>query len=391
VKATLTGFLPSTSTPVPEIHQALRAVSTSSRPHLLGYTSVARMNPFQSLLYREFGRGGVAVAPVLRGYDFRVVAGFRPLSASQTIHFHWMSWALAKVVDEDDARRKVTGLLGRIDTFRSGGAKVVWTVHNVYPHDARFIDEELRLQQGLADRADVVHVMARSTTDHMGGILTLDPDRTLLAPHPSYVGAYESHLSRFEARAALGIDADETVFLLFGALKRYKALGETLDAFQRLCDEDPRGRYRLLVAGQPDADPAVVDFVDRCAVDPRVLIDARRVSTDRAQFFLRAADVGLVTYARSLNSGAALLHLSFGLTVLATDTPVFREVLPAGAVTFVANPAAGDRDGFAGALAQAAGRSHEVSQDEVLGLIAALDSRAVSAQFRADLGARLGW
>ena len=78
----------------------------------------------------------------------------------------------------------VTGLLGRIDTFRSDGGKVVWTVHNVYPHDARFVDEELRLQQGLADRADVVHVMARSTTDHMDGILTLDPDRTVLAPAP---------------------------------------------------------------------------------------------------------------------------------------------------------------------------------------------------------------
>lgn len=391
MKANVIGYLPSAASPVPEIQQALRAVSTTTRPHLLGYTAVARMNPFQSLLYREFGAGGVAVAPVLRGHDFRVIGGFRPLSASRTIHFHWMSWVLGNITHGADAGRLVGGLLGRIDKFRSDGGKVVWTVHNVYPHDARFVEEELRLQQGLADRADVVHVMAHATTDHMDGILDLDPARTVLAPHPSYVGAYESHVSRAEARAAFGIDADETVFLVFGALKKYKALGQALGAFHRLCDEDPKGRYRLLVAGLPDNDPEVADFVDRCVTDPRVLIDPRRVATDKAQLFLRASDVGLVTYARSLNSGAALLYLSFGLSVVATDTPVFREALPAEAVTYVANPATGDLDGFASGLARGAQRSQEITHDEVLALIAHLDSRQVSAAFRDELGARLGW
>jgi len=391
MRVVLTGFTVTKASPVPEIHQALRATSSEGPPHLLGYTAVARMNPFQALLYRSFGASGVAVAPILRGHDFRVVSGFSRLSASQTIHFHWLSWALAHVSDRDDADRKVAGLLGRVEQFSKAGGRVVWTVHNVYPHDADHVELELKLQQGIADRADVVHVMADATTTAMQGVLTIDPAKIVTAPHPSYVGAYEDVVSRADARAALGIDADETVFVLFGALKKYKALHQTLDAFEEVCGDDPSGRLRLLVAGHPDDDPVVQDFVDRCLAHPRVLIDPRRVTGDKAQYFLRAADVGLVTYERSLNSGAALLYLSFGLTVVATDTPVFREALPASAVTFVANPATGDRAGFAAGLGIAARRAQESDPTSVMRSIEHLHSARVSSDFRAALGARLGW
>ena len=88
----LNGFRREPSSPVQEIHQSLHAVGSDPAPHLLGYTAVARVNPFQSLLYREFGTSGVAVAPVLNSFDFGVLPSFHRLSASQTIHFHWINW-----------------------------------------------------------------------------------------------------------------------------------------------------------------------------------------------------------------------------------------------------------------------------------------------------------
>lgn len=390
MKVSLTGFQVERASPVPEIHQALRAVPVD-RPHLLGYTAVARVNPYQALLYRSFGEGGVAVAPVLRGHDFRSLTHFKRLTRSHAIHFHWLSWVLGTIADPDDAARKVQGFLGRVDRFRDRGGKVVWTVHNIYPHDARHVDLEVALQQGVADRADVVHVMADATTRAMRGLLTIDPDKVLTAPHPSYVGAYEDVVARSDARAALGIDADETVFVLFGALKAYKGLHELLDAFHLLCRRAPDRRYRLLVAGHPDDHPLVRDFVERCIIDPCVSIEPRRVSADKAQYYLRAADAGLVTYTRSLNSGAALLYLSFGLPVLATDTPVFREALPAQALTTVANPAESDVGELADGLRRVAEQAAGISGAEVLRLLEPLRSDRVSAAFRDDLGARLRW
>lgn len=387
----LNGFRREATSPVQEIHQAIRAVGTDPSPHLLGYTAVARVNPFQALLYRSFPQKGVAVAPILNGFDFAALPQFHRLSASQTVHFHWINWVIGEAKDAAQAGIKARGFLGRVDQFRERGGKVVWTAHNVYPHDARFIDEELTLQQGLADRADAVHVMADATVSAMDGLLDVEPGKLVVAPHPSYVGAYEDFVSRAEARAALGIDGDEIVFVLFGALKAYKGLHVLLDGFQELCRRDRSTPYRLIVAGHPDEDPDVRRFVARCAADPQVLIEPHRIPGTKAQYYLRAADAGLVTYTRSLNSGAALLYLSFDLPVLATDTPVFREALPGSFVEYVEKPGETSPGEMADHLEGMGRLALRATPEEVQNSITALRSDVVSAGFHRDLGRVLGW
>ena len=385
------GFQVSRTTPVQEVHQALRAARTDSPPHLLGYTAVARVNPFQALLYRSFGELGVAPAPVLNGHEFRLLPHFARLSSSVSVHFHWINWVIGDAEDAASARTKADGFLARVDRFREAGGKVAWTVHNVHPHDARYVEEELALQQGLADRADAVHLMASSTEEAMDGVLSFDADKAVVVPHPSYVGAYENFVPRQDARAALGIAADETVFVLFGALKSYKGLHQALDSFRELRRRDPGTRRRLLVAGHPDTTEDVRRFVERCATDPDVLIEPRRVPGNRTQYYLNAADVGLVPYTRSLNSGAALLYLSFGLPVLATDTPVFRETIPEGLADYVPNPAQAPPEQIADGLARAEARAADLARGEVLEAIAHLGAARISRRLHEGLGARFGW
>ncbi|RKQ36418.1 glycosyltransferase family 4 protein [Kocuria tytonis] len=391
MRALIHGFSRTPGSPVNEIHQALRAVGTDPAPHLLGYTAVARVNPYQAMLYRQFASHGVAAAPVLKGFDFSVLPEFRGMSRSQTIHFHWINWVIGVSEDAARARTKANGFLGRLDKFKDRGGKVVWTVHNVYPHDATYPDEEIELRQEVANRADVVHVMAESTTDAMKGILSVDRSKLVVAPHPSYVDAYENFVSRADARASLGIDGDETVFVVFGALKAYKGLNELLDAFQHLRRIRPDQRFRLVVAGSPDDDPRVTSFVQRCLVDPYVLIEPSRIPGNRAQYYLNAADVGAVTYTRSLNSGAALLYLSFGLPVLATDTPVFREALPTHTAHFVTDPLNRGHEAFAQDLVAAAELARRRSREQVLRAIEPLHSAKISDRFVQDLGRHLDW
>jgi beta-1,4-mannosyltransferase len=387
----LNGFRATATTPVQEIHQAIRAVGTDPAPHLLGYTAVARMNPYQALLYRSFASHGVATAPILSGFDFQVLPEFRRLTTTQTIHFHWINWVIGNAPDAETAGVKARGFLGRVDRFREAGGKVLWTAHNVYPHDATFVEEELMLQQGLADRSDAVHLMSPATTTAMEGVLDVPTERTVVAPHPSYVGAYENFVSRADARAVLGIDGDEVVFVLFGALKAYKGLHPVLDAFQALCAQDRATAYRLVVAGHPDDDPEVRRFVDRCLVDPNVLIEPNRIPGNKAQYYLNAADAGLLTYTRSLNSGAALLYLSFGLPVLATDTPVFREALPREHVRYVDSPGELSAGEFAQHLRSIGEVGASTDRGDVLDSIGHLGSAAVSTRFCTDLGTILGW
>lgn len=391
MRAHLQGFRLHSTSPIPEIHHAVRAIGTDPAPHLLGYTAVARVNPYQALLYQSFGSRGVATAPLLRGFDFGILPEFHRMTRTQTVHFHWINWVIGDADSAHRAQVKSAGFLGRVDKFKKRGGKLVWTVHNVYPHDAVFVEEELALQQGLADRADAIHVMSPATAIAMNGLLTVDPARLVVAPHPNYVSAYENFVSREDARAALGIDEDEIVFVLFGALKAYKGLHELLNAFQMLCARHPENRYRLVVAGHPDNDEEVSAFVNRCLLDPFVLIEPTRIPGNKTQYYLNAADAGLVTYVRSLNSGAALLYLSFGLPVLTTDTPIFRETLPLESVEFIEDPLNTSTEAFADALFQRSESLSAVGRDSVLESIAHLDASLISESFCRDLGHQLGW
>lgn len=383
------GRTPTQSSPNLEAYQALRSTSMTAagKPFLLGYGPVARMNPYQALIYRDFPSRGIAVSPVFEVSRLQSLLSLAPLTSGVGLHLHWTSGILAKAESAESAHIIARGFLGRVDRFRQSGGKLVWTVHNVYPHDARYLEAELELQQGIADRADVVHVMSAQTPAMLGHHLTYDSSKELVSPHPSYVGAYENYVSRAEARQSLGIDADEIVLVAFGALKGYKGLHELASGFERLLAANKKQRIRLLVAGASDTNIEVKEFVSWSAAHPRVILDNRVIPQHLAQYFLRAADVGILGYTRSLNSGAALLYQSFGLPVLATDTPVMREALDPGSAKFF-DPAAGSKN-YASALEEIITMSREVDANSVVDRLAHLAPEVVSKSFGSELIRRL--
>ncbi|WP_091564715.1 glycosyltransferase [Arthrobacter sp. ok362] len=346
-------FTASPQSPASELLAAYSSLANGEeKPHLLGYTPVARMNPYQALLYRHFGGHGIAVAPILKPEKFRGLLDFRRMASTTSLHLHWNSWMTLGAAEEERARTVGIGMAARLEQLRDNGVNVIWTVHNVYPHDAVHVDVELEIQQRIADAANIVHVMSASTVDAMDGYVKLDREKILVAPHPSYKGAYVDVITREEARAMLGLGPDEVVFLLFGALKSYKGLDRLLDAVDIMAAASPEFRFRVLVAGSADDSSAVREFINRALVNSSILIESNKIPNDRAQYFLRAADVGLVNYERTLNSGAALLYGTFDLPVVAADTPTFREGLDAGSTVFVEDDSA---DAFARAMVASVG------------------------------------
>lgn len=387
MKVNYSGFVATKQSPAAELLAAMSAVTTAGRPHLLGYTPVARVNPFQSLLYRSFADNGIAVGPILQPERFRALSNFQSMTSGTSLHLHWNAWMTFGSSDPVRARTLSMGMVGRLEALRARGINLIWTVHNLYPHDAQFIDLELEVQQRIADLANVVHIMSRSTQDAMSGIVDLDADKLLYAPHPNYKGAYPDHTTRQESRSILGIGPDEIVFLMFGAIKPYKGLSRLLEALDIVVSQNRDRQIRLLIAGAPDSSEEAQEFVSQALVHPNVLIERNRVPAERAQYFLRAADVGLVNYERLLNSGAALLYQTFDLPVVAADTAPLREGLLEAATVFVEGPSATD---FADALGAAADRllspavRRSVSQH-----VAAFDPDVVSNDFAQGLLKRL--
>lgn len=296
---------------------ALRgAAATGEPPLLLAYHPHFTTNPFQALLYSRAREHGLAPVAIDTEEQLAELIALQQAGIETVLHLHWLHLVLAEAESPEDAERRSGEFIEILEAHRRAGGRLVWTVHNILPHDTRFEAEEARLSEAVARRSDVVHVLTSRTADLVAPYYELPRDRLLHVPHPSYVGAYEEHVTRLDARHALGIMPDEFVFAVVGAIKPYKGLTGLLDAWQSVVVDRP---MRLLIAGAPAEEPGVEALVARAVLDPTVLVDARTIPAPEMQLYLRAADVAVLPYLRALNSGALALALTFGLPVIVPD------------------------------------------------------------------------
>jgi len=291
---------------------ALRSLTASGHePLLVAYHPIARLNPFHSLLYQRSWQSGIAAVRMLRDETLPELTDIARLGFSTALHLHWLNLVLADSRSVKEAHRDRLSFLGRLDRYREAGGRLVWTVHNILPHATRFEDEEARLSADVAERCDVIHTMAVATPEIVAPWFRIPPEKILQIPHPSYIGAYEDRISREQARHELGLAPDEKVHVVLGAIRPYKGLSELLNAWDTIAGDGTA--RRLVIAGGPTDEAGVDELLDRAAAHPSVLLHAGPVAPADVQIYLRAADNAVLPYVRSLNSGALLLALTFGL------------------------------------------------------------------------------
>jgi glycosyltransferase involved in cell wall biosynthesis len=179
----------------------------------------------------------------------------------------------------------------------------------------------------------MIHILAAATPELAAGRYRIPPEKAVHVPLPSFREAYPDFVSRSAARFALGLPADGYVLLLAGGLKPYKGLDTLLDAFDLAGQQEPR--LHLLVAGSPSRSDAIDAMLARAAKDPRIHLHARWIPSDDMQLFMRAADVAILPYLRTLNSAALMTSLAFDLPVIAPPIGGIAETIePAVSVTF---------------------------------------------------------
>jgi glycosyltransferase involved in cell wall biosynthesis len=112
------------------------------------------------------------------------------------------------------------------------------------------------------------------------------------------------------------------VILFFGKIRAYKNAPELLKAFRQFSDPETM----LFVAGRPEFPALAAALEQEAAEDQRVRIHLDFISKDKAQVYFRAADLVILPYREILNSGSALLALSFDRPVLVPLRGAFGEL-----------------------------------------------------------------
>lgn len=266
-------------------------------------------NPFQTMLLSQCREAGIWARPMPPPHQLETAPG----SPDGTLIYHisWTAPILGSAPDSSAAAARLDQTLERLEALRTAGGKLVWSIHNVMPHELPYPELELTLRRYLAGHADLIHVLCKQTFSAVEPYFTLPEDRVVVIPHSSYEGVYSPRLSKEEARRILGIGAREVVAFI-GAIRPYKGLDLLLKAVDRLRYSRDlllviAGENRPHMYGDPPVEPGE---------DPGTLCIFERLSIERVEAVVRAADAVVLPYVTILNSGAAILALTLGRPVV---------------------------------------------------------------------------
>lgn len=197
---------------------------------VLAYGPVAQRNQFQALLYSAKDNFNVSILPI---HDLELLGNI-PWPGKVICHFHWLHDKTKSAKTEEEANAAVIYWENIIRRIKENGHKIVWTVHNVMPHESFWIKQDIKIHQMMADAADALHVMASDSPKLTEKYYKLDERKMFVVPHPTYEGAQPDEISKEEARAQLRIDKDDFVFLSFGAIMEYKGYDRLMAAYDKL-------------------------------------------------------------------------------------------------------------------------------------------------------------
>jgi beta-1,4-mannosyltransferase len=268
-----------------------------------------RDNPYNYLLCQELRKRGAEVDE----YSFQSSL----LSSFDILHIHWPEVTFNTATSTVQARLQARLLLAAIDVARRRGAKLVWTVHNLRSHEKKYPEAEQLFWRRFVPRVDAVIALSGSGLE---AVCQRFPELGRLPgfviPHHHYRGEYEDVISREQARARLGLSRDAAVMVFFGRVVEYKNLPALVEATRALPSTLGERELKLVVAGKPRTEKLERELRAASAGDPRILLDLARVPRDQAQVYFRAADLIVLPYREILNSGSAVLALSFDRPVL---------------------------------------------------------------------------
>ncbi|WES66200.1 glycosyltransferase [Microbacter sp. GSS18] len=278
-----------------------------------------RDNPYLVMLGLAPRAAGYEVLPSVSYND--LTGTMRRLGAGDILHIHWTSPILQNAPTRNRAKRRLSRLAPQLRRLRSRGVSLIWTIHNRLPHELRYRDEEIALYRLLAECADRVHIMAPSTPELLADTCVLPPERTVIIPHPSYSGIYDTGITRAEARESFDLNDGDRAVLFLGQIRPYKGVGSLVEAVDRAGRD--RDDLVLMLGGvaKEGSEKGIGELVP-ASVRARTLFDFIP-DADIARWYT-AADLTVLPYRAVLNSGSVHLAATFRLPVVVPDEPHLR-------------------------------------------------------------------
>jgi glycosyltransferase involved in cell wall biosynthesis len=248
------------------------------------------------------------------------------VKAGDVVHLHWPSF----FYDDRGAGSSRTIAILKFWLFlrliQLRGGQLVWTAHNLYPHDGGRRDRAHRIVRRLvAARASRVLVHSEYALARVSSEFGVPKHKMLVVPHGHLIDYFPKTMTPTDARARLGVDASEYVYGFVGTCMPYKRVEDVIDAYGAMQD----GGVLLIAGGFRSKH--YLEFNSQKLVrlsGRRIIFVPTDLTVDEMQIYMQASDILVCPYRDILTSGTAITAFSFGTPVIVPDNGAMRESVP---------------------------------------------------------------
>lgn len=230
------------------------------------------------------------------------------------VHYQWLPFA------EKMSSLEVMNLKGA----KSSSTGVVYTVHNVLPHDTG--DRYRKAFQKLYQIPNALICHTESSKNQLVEDFGVPSEKVWVIPHGPL-----SHEVTFippeEARSRLQLGLETPLCLLFGFIRPYKGVEFLIDSWRYVKEEEPSAR--LILAGQPENGygERLSNKIKHLELTEEVETHFEFLPQEKLNLCIQAADVLAYPYRSITQSGALLTGLTSGKPVVASSIGGFSEMI----------------------------------------------------------------
>ncbi len=210
-----------------------------------------------------------------------------------------------------------------VQLCRKRGSKIVLTVHDLLPHDTgeaykQTFRDLYRMVDGIICHSD--NIRTRLETE-----FSVPEEKIAVIPHGPFFYDLPATASEQTLRS-FNLEPGRLLVLWQGIIFPYKGIDLLLNAWQQVEAVNDNACLLIVGTGAPELLEQIREQISRLGLK-RVQLHLRFISTEELVALYRAADIVVYPYRAITTSGALATGLALNKTIVASNLPVFRELL----------------------------------------------------------------
>jgi glycosyltransferase involved in cell wall biosynthesis len=227
------------------------------------------------------------------------------------LHYHWF---------EAQDIKSFAGIFWKliwIILYKLIGGKIVWTLHNKFPHTENFNSFNKFIRKVMAKLADKLHAHCNTAVEIMMSVLNVKRDKFVIIEHPNFIAhkyPRNDAADKLEKKYNLKFEIDDQIYLMFGNIASYKGILEMVETFKKLS-----GKKKLLIVGGVKKGNAEYfkQIVNISSASQNIYIIDKIIPEKDVPIFFNLTDYVIFNYRQVLTSGGIFLSLNYDKKVIA--------------------------------------------------------------------------